>query len=807
MQWKKHMLVCVVMAMVLVSHMAFAQMHVDPDTGITIKDGYDISVFTQLSNGLDVYHMAYGKGGSFGNDLYATTAGGDVYRIDSAGQANLFATLPTNVCGIDFPNAGSGFGDYMYVGSADGYYGGNKTIYSVNSSGVPSVFFDGSGFLGGTTNALKFAPAGSPYGNYLFTQDDSPDQIYRITSAATKTTFSSGIPLAVDYMFDTYGQFGNQLIVSNIEKSEHGSHYNTLYKVATDGTKTTLLGDEFHMGGGDITDPSSAFGGKMFVVENYWPSQPTDMYAVGPDGSHELFAQNFQFGDFSDVVYGPDSALYVGDDTGTIYRIAPEPPMVHYIFEETSSGNWEVSVEVADEDSAGLSAYSLWVYNTDPALVSYTENTLCDAATLEGFLPPNLVQGDVGGDFNAGNFQSAGPFALTDIGIAPVSQGAVDLGVPALLGILTTPAGLGEDDFAALNAGLLNATNDGYIAGVTVSYDVYPIPEPATLGLLLIGGLILVRKKGIITKKSIILVVALISSVLAISTNASAREAQPMPSTPKMFISDSGYGSLIEVNPSTFALGSFHFGLGTGALEVSPLNELCQADYDNIWLIKPDWTRHRWAGHDNDGQYTVVDTESLYLSRASEGLDYQVDLNNDDYLSEFDYGGERVVIVQTNVSGFTFKGSDYSQVYFVQDTTNTLFTAPTTASAPSQFITSNNDLDGLFSMTYRDGYFYGLNPHQDNILRIAEDGSSMSFIMSDSPLSEPRQMTWGLDGLLYVADSGADNVFRVNPITGDWSAVFAAGTLSNPVGLAFVPEPATLSLLLIGGMALLRRRK
>ena len=165
------------------------------------------------------------------------------------------------------------------------------------------------------------------------------------------------------------------------------------------------------------------------------------------------------------------------------------------------------------------------------------------------------------------------------------------------------------------------------------------------------------------------------------------------------------------------------------------------------------------------------------------------------------------MIVQTNVSGFTFKDNDYSQVYFVQDSTDTLFTAPTVANASTQFITSNSDLDGLFSMTYRDGYFYGLNPYQDNILRISEDGSSMSFIMSDSPLIEPRQMTWGLDDQLYVLDSGADNVFRVNPSTGDWSMVFSAGTLSNPVGIAFVPEPATLGLLVMGGLLLLRRGK
>ena len=154
---------------------------------------------------------------------------------------------------------------------------------------------------------------------------------------------------------------------------------------------------------------------------------------------------------------------------------APEPPEVHYMFTEVTSGQWEVSAEVTGEGTSGLSAYSTWVYNTDPALVSYTENALFDYATFRGFLPPNLVQGDVGGDFNVGNYQSAGDYGLTGVGLVPISMTDVDLDVPALLGILSTPAGLGEDDFAALSAGLLNATNDDYLTEMIVSYEVDPL--------------------------------------------------------------------------------------------------------------------------------------------------------------------------------------------------------------------------------------------------------------------------------------------------------------------------------------------
>ena len=187
---------------------------------------------------------------------------------------------------------------------------------------------------------------------------------------------------------------------------------------------------------------------------------------------------------------------------------ASQAPTAHFSFNETSAGTWAISTEVTG-DTAGLSAYSIWIRGVHPSQVIYEEGTLGtigDGFTPRGFQSSTFLSGDVGGDFNAGNFQSSGDAAIPgiakdaveDAGVIPGTTPHVQLDVPALLGTLTTPEGLGKANFEATSVGLLNPEGNGFLTDPpTPTYEVNPfvIPEPASLGLLILSYLTLLRRR------------------------------------------------------------------------------------------------------------------------------------------------------------------------------------------------------------------------------------------------------------------------------------------------------------------------
>ena len=97
------------------------------------------------------------------------------------------------------------------------------------------------------------------------------------------------------------------------------------------------------------------------------------------------------------------------------------------------------------------------------------------------------------------------------------------------------------------------------------------------------------------------------------------------------------------------------------------------------------------------------------------------------------------------------------------------------------------------------------------VLKYAPDGTSLgTFIDGTGLLNSPNDLTFGPDGMLYVSSRMTQQVLRFDATTGDFIDVFAYGAgMQGATGILFapVPEPAAASLLVLGGLALLRRRK
>jgi hypothetical protein len=194
-------------------------------------------------------------------------------------------------------------------------------------------------------------------------------------------------------------------------------------------------------------------------------------------------------------------ALVIG-----LVSITTQAAGVHFSFIETDPGTWEVYTEVTGTgETLGLSAYALWIYDIAPGTVSYEETnlfTLNASYELMGFTNPTALEyynypvNSFETAFNIGNYQNF-ETAIYGVGLTPVNettnQPYVQLGVPALLGVLTTPEGLGIEgkpagvetwaspDFGLDVPGgtLLNLTGDGYLAweDVDVTYSATPFIE------------------------------------------------------------------------------------------------------------------------------------------------------------------------------------------------------------------------------------------------------------------------------------------------------------------------------------------
>lgn len=303
------------------------------------------------------------------------------------------------------------------------------------------------------------------------------------------------------------------------------------------------------------------------------------------------------------------------------------------------------------------------------------------------------------------------------------------------------------------------------------------------------------------TKRIILAVTAV---VFIFQVNALAgRPLEPISLDGSLYVSDASMGGFIRCAPGSLVPTDFHLGIGAGFAQVSNQGELFFGDGDNVWRIKNNWSRFRYSGEDQSEFIVPAKDELFSINYAHIGN--LKDRNGDGFLDEF---SETEHLINANMSALAFKGQDYSTMYFVKTGTNMMFSAPPVVGASATMVAFDPLLNNIHSMIYGiDGAFYALRGDGKNIIKISGDGSQVTQLLSISPLVEARQLVWGPDNNLYVADRGAGNIFRISMQNYNATALFQQGLFTDPRGIAFAtPEPATLLLLGLGGL-FLRKRK
>jgi streptogramin lyase len=238
--------------------------------------------------------------------------------------------------------------------------------------------------------------------------------------------------------------------------------------------------------------------------------------------------------------------------------------------------------------------------------------------------------------------------------------------------------------------------------------------------------------------------------------------------------------------PSTFATGFGTVGMG---LALDKVGNLFVADYGNgeICEFTPGAVRSTFATLNHADQLAFDSAGNLYASTGVNGT-----------IMQYTPAG----VGSLFASGLSFAcgiAFDPAGNLYVSEIHGDRITKITPGGAESTFASVSWPLELAFDSQ---GNLYAASSDTNSIVKITPGGAESIFA---SGLHAPIGLAFDSVGDLFVTNQGYNSLMRFTP--GGVGTFYATTGLSYPGSLAIVtPEPATLSLLALGGAAMLRRR-
>ena len=223
--------------------------------------------------------IAVSPGGAYGNYMYVLSGTTQIYRVDSLGNASLFAQGLSGdgwMISLAFDNTSNkAYGGYLYA-SVD-YFGGTclAGVERFLPDGTAEIFLDGcqnSPLLIGESH-LTIDDQGF-FGHRMLLADfeadefgRSPSTVIQVAPAGNGLPFNSVMLQGITGLdIDRFGNFGHNLLACNTGGLQWRQGDNSVYKVLQNGAYSLLIPDQgLDYPNGILIDAVGTFGGDALV--------------------------------------------------------------------------------------------------------------------------------------------------------------------------------------------------------------------------------------------------------------------------------------------------------------------------------------------------------------------------------------------------------------------------------------------------------------------------------------------------------------------------------------------------------------